>query len=268
MKEFIKKHWKDILLILFLIVVILLLKVNNNAKNEVERWQDNYHTAVDSVNVIKTKNNELIFERDNYKLNYDELDKQSQQKIKRLEKELDKQIKYISKLEGNVKIDTLLVKDSIYIKDNVTHINFDYTDEWFELSGTTLLNKDTTTIINNLYMNVPLTLGLTQENNKSSIFATTTNPYIAFTDITGTELNNTPKEFKHWRWDVCFGFDLQYGILNKTIDNTPYLETNLKYIFRNNMNIGVKAGIESQTNQYKTDISPYVGLHVGYGFYF
>ena len=86
MKEFFKKYWKDILLIVFLIVVILLLKVNNNTKEEAERWQDNYHTAVDSVNVIKTKNNELIFERDNYKLNYDELNKNQQNEIKRLEK--------------------------------------------------------------------------------------------------------------------------------------------------------------------------------------
>ena len=268
MKKFIKKHWKDILLIVFLIVVILLLKVNNNTKEEAERWQDNYHTAVDSVNVIKTKNNELIFERDNYKLNYDELDKQSQQEIRQLENELNKQIKYISKLEGNVKIDTLLVKDSIYIKDNVTHVSFDYTDEWFKLNGVTVLNKDTTTIINNLYMNVPLTLGLTQEDNKSSIFVTSSNPYVTFTNIEGVNLINSRKEFKHWRWNVQFGFDFQYGILNKTLDNTPYLETGLEYVFRNNMNIGVKVGIESQTNQYKTDISPYVGLHVGYGFYF
>lgn len=268
MKEFFKKYWKDILLIVFLIVIILLLKVNNNTKEEVERWQDNYHTAVDSVNVIKTKNNELIFERDNYKLNYDELDKQSQQKVRQLENELDKQIKYISKLEGNVKIDTLLVKDSIYIKDNMTHVGFDYTDEWLKLSGTTLLDKDTTTTINNLHMNVPLTLGLTQDGNKSSIFVSTNNPYITFSNIEGAELSNTPQSFKHWRWNVQFGFDFQYGILNKTLDNTPYVETGLEYVFRNNMNIGVKAGIESQTNQYKTDISPYVGLHIGYGFYF
>jgi hypothetical protein len=268
MKEFIKKYWKDILLIVFLIVVVLLLKVNNNTKNEVERWQGNYHTAIDSVNVIKAKNDELIYERDNFRLNYEELDKQSQQEIKKLEKELNKQITYISKLEANIKIDTLIIKDSVYVKDNITHINFNYMDEWFKLSGVTSLGKDTTTTINNLNMNVPLTLGLTQKDNKSSIFATTTNPYITFTDINGTELNNTPKEFKHWRWSVGFGFNLQYGILNKTIDNTPYLETGIEYIFKNNINAGAKIGIESQTNQFKTDISPYVGLYVGYGISF
>lgn len=272
MKEFIKKYWKDILLIVFLIVflivVVSLLKINNGIKDESERWRDNYYTAIDSVNVIKTKNNELIYERDNFRLNYEELNKQSQQEIKKLENELNKQITYVSKLEANIKIDTLIIKDSVYIKDNVTHINFNYMDKWLKLSGATSLGEDTITSINNINMNVPLTLGLTQKDNKSSIFVTTTNPYITFTDITGAELNNTPKEFKHWRWSVGFGFNLQYGILNKTIDNTPYLETGIEYIFKNNINAGAKIGIESQTNQFKTDISPYVGLYVGYGISF
>jgi uncharacterized lipoprotein YehR (DUF1307 family) len=225
MKEFIKKYWKDILLIVFLIVVVLLLKVNNNTKNEVERWQGNYHTAIDSVNVIKTKNDELIYERDNFRLNYEELDKQSQQEIKKLEKELNKQITYISKLEANIKIDTLIIKDSVYINDGVTHIAFNYKDDWFKISGSTILDNDTTTSINNIHMLVPLTLGLSQDDNISSIFVTTENPYVSFTNIEGTDLSNTPQSFKHWRWSAKFGFDFQYGILNKTLDNSPYIET-------------------------------------------
>lgn len=262
------KYWKECTIIGLIIILVVMIFTLQHKGQETERWENNYHTAIDSVNVIKTKNDELIYERDNFRLNYEELDKQSQQEIKKLEKELNKQITYISKLEANIKIDTLIIKDSVYIKDNVTHINFNYMDEWFKLSGVTSLGKDTTTTINNINMNVPLTLGLTQKDNKSSIFATTTNPYITFTDITGTELNNTPKEFKYWRWSVGFGFNLQYGILNKIIDNTPYLETGIEYIFKNNINAGAKIGIESQTNQFKTDISPYVGLYVGYGINF
>ena len=268
MKEFFKKYWREVVLILLLISTLTLITTNYNSNNEKMRWEDNYYTAIDSVNVIQTRNNELIYERDNFKLNYEELDKASKQKIRQLENELDKQIKYISELNGNIKVDTLIIKDSVYTKDGVTNIQFKYNDEWFELSGTTLLDKDTTTTINNLYMNVPLVLGLTQDGNKSSIFVNTNNPYVTFSNIEGAELSNTPQSFKHWRWNVQFGFDFQYGILNKTLDNTPYIETGLEYIFRNNINIGVKAGIESQTNQYKTDISPYVGAYVGYGISF
>ena len=264
MKAFIKKYWKEILLVVLFGVIILLLWLNRNSNQESQRWEDNYYTAIDSVRVIKTKSNNLIYERDNYRLSYDELNKQTQKKIKELENELDKQIKYISKLEGNINIDTLIIKDSIYVSDNITHIVFDYSDDWFKMNGTTRLGQDTTTTINNMNMDVPLTLGLTQDGNKSSIFVKTDNPYVTFSKIEGVDLSNTPKEFKHWRWNVQFGFDFQYGIINKTFDNTPYIETRILYIFKNNMNIGIKAGIESQTNQYKTDVSPYVGVHIGY----
>ena len=263
MKKFIKKYWREILLVVLLIISLLFIALNWNSNKERQRWENNYYVAMDSVNIIRTKNNTLIFERDNFKLDYDELDKQSQQKIKELEKEINKQINYISKLEGNIKIDTLIIKDSVYVSDDVTHIIFDYSDDWFKINGVTLLSQDTTTTINNLYMDVPLVLGLTKDNN--SIFVTTNNPYVSFSSITGTDLANTPQSFKHWRWDVKFGFDFQYGLINKTLDNTPYIETGLEYIFRNNMNIGVNVGIESQTNQFKTDISPYVGLYIGYG---
>ena len=268
METFIKKYWKEVLLVVLLISTLTLITLNSISNDEQQRWKDNYYTAIDSVNVIQTKNNELIYERDNFKLNYDELDKQSQRKIKELERELDKQIKYISELKGNINIDTLIIKDSVYVSDDITHIIFNYSDDWFKVNGTTLLGQDTITTINNIYMDVPLTLGLTQDGNKSSIFVNTKNPYVTFSNIEGTDLSNTPTSFKHWRWKIQFGFDFQYGILSKTFDNTPYIETGLEYIFKNNMNIGVKAGIESQTNQFKTDISPYVGLYMGYGINF
>ena len=99
-------------MILLLISTLILITLNHNSNNEKMRWEDNYYTAIDSVNVIQTRNNELIYERDNFKLNYEELDKVSKQKIRQLENEFDKQIKYISELNGNIKVDTLIIKDS------------------------------------------------------------------------------------------------------------------------------------------------------------
>ena len=124
METFIKKYWKEVLLVVLLISTLTLITLNSISNDEQQRWKDNYYTAIDSVNVIQTKNNELIYERDNFKLNYDELDKQSQRKIKELERELDKQIKYISELKGNINIDTLIIKDSVYVSDDITHIIF------------------------------------------------------------------------------------------------------------------------------------------------
>lgn len=268
MKEFFKKYWRELVMVLFLIVIIILTITNGNVKEEKNRWENNYYTAIDSINVITTKNNELIYERDNYKLEYNELNKKQQDKVKELERELKKQINYISKLEGNVKIDTVIIKDSVYIKDNITYIDFKYCDDWFKIHGITKLDKDTTTTINNLYMDVPLVLGMTQKGDLNSIFVTTPNPYITFSNIEGAELNNTPKSFKHWVWTAEFGVDIQYGLLHNNLDAVPRIQTDIKYIFRNNINVGARIGLNTQTSTLKTDIFPYAGLYVGYGIRF
>ena len=268
MKEFFKKYWRELVMALFLIAIIILTITNGSIKEEKDRWESNYYTSIDSINIITTKNNELIYERDNYRLNYDELNKTQQDRIKELEKELDKKIKYISILEGNIKIDTLIIKDSVYVYNNITHIIFDYRDNWFKINGTTKLDKDTTTTINSLYMDVPLTLGMTQKGDLSSIFVTTPNPYITFSSIEGAEINNTPKSFKHWVWTAEFGVDIQYGLLHNNLDAVPRIQTDIKYIFRNNINVGARIGLNTQTSTIKTDIFPYAGIYVGYGIRF
>lgn len=262
------KYWKECTIIGLIIILVIMIFTLRYKGQEAERWENNYYTSIDSINEIVTKNNELIYERDNYKLNYDELNKEQQKRIKELEKELNKKINYISKLEGNIKIDTLIIKDSTYVRDGVTNIIFDYRDDWFEINSITKLDRDTITTINNLYVNVPLTLGMTQEGNKSSVFVTTPNPYVTFSSIEGAELNNTPKSIKRWMWTAEIGMDIQYGLISRSMDVIPRIQTDIKYIFKNNVNIGARIGLNSQTSLNKVDISPYGGLYIGYGIRF
>lgn len=262
------KYWKESTIVGLIIILVIMIFNLQYKSQEAERWENNYYTSIDSITEIVTKNNELIYERDNYKLNYDELNKEQQKRIKELEKELNKKINYISELEGNIKIDTLIITDSVYVSDDITNIVFDYRDDWFEVNGVTKLDRDTTTTINRLYIDVPLTLGISQKDSKSSVFVTTPNPYVTFSKIEGTELNNTPKSFQHWMWTIEGGVDIQYGLLHKSLDAVPRLQTDLKYIFKNNINIGLRAGINVQTSTIKTDIYPYTGLYIGYGIRF
>lgn len=268
MKDFFKKYWKEISIVALLITIVILLTSIRTSNNEIQRWEDNYNIALDSVKIIKTRNNELLYERDLYKLNYEDLDKETQKKIKNLEKELDKSVKYISKLEGNIKIDTLIIKDSVWNNNDITYIGFSYNDTWTKISGVTILDKDTTTQLNSLYIDVPLTLSIAENNNKQSIIATSQNPYVYFSKIDGVILNNTPKSFKHWSFGVELNLLAQYGLLNKTLDIIPNIEANLVYLFKNNIYISGQIGLDVVSNIQKTDINPYIGLGVGYSINF
>ena len=159
------KYWKECTIVGLIIILVIMIFNLQYKGQEAERWENNYYTSIDSITEIVTKNNELIYERDNYKLNYDEFNKEQQKRIKELEKELNKKINYISELEGNIKIDTLIITDSVYVSDDITNIVFDYRDDWFEVNGVTKLDRDTTTTINRLYIDVPLTLGIAQKDS-------------------------------------------------------------------------------------------------------
>lgn len=264
MRDFFKKYWKEISIVTLLIIIVILLTSIRTSNNEIQRWEDNYNIALDSVKIIKTRNNELLYERDLYKLNYEDLDKETQKKIKNLEKELDKSVKYISKLEGNIKIDTLIIKDSVWNNNNITYIGFSYNDTWTKISGVTILDKDTITQLNSLYIDVPLTLSIMENNNKQSIIATSQNPYVSFSNIDGVILNNTPNSFKHWTLGAEMNLITQYNIFNKTLDVVPNIEVNLEYLFKNNIYINGQLGVDITTNIYKNDISPYIAIGLGY----
>jgi hypothetical protein len=66
-----------------------------------------------------------------------------------------------------------------------------------------------------------LTIGLT---NDYQIFATTPNPYIIFTDIEGSVIENSvlkPRK-KRFSWGVQFGFGTMYDIIDKDLSIGPY----------------------------------------------
>lgn len=267
MKEFFKNHWKEVLMIILFVIIILLVFANRNSSQETQRWKDNYYITQDSLNVVTTKNGELIYERDLYQLNYNELNEEYQKRVKELEKELNKSIKYISKIEGNIKIDTLVLRDSVWISDNITHVDFSYNDSWMKLKGSTILGKDTNTYLNSLYIDVPLVVSISDEKS-NSIFVTTENPYITFSSIEGVVLDKTPNDFKHWTWRALFGMDLNRALINNTTDIIPYIESDISYKFYNNVFVGGRIGLNVQTNIQRIDVCPYIGAFVGYSLNF
>jgi hypothetical protein len=265
MKEFLKKYWMEILLGILCILVIILGVSMKKMQDESQRWKDNYYVAIDSVKVVELKNGELAYERDLYKLNYDELNEEYKKKVKDLEKDLNTQIKIISDLKTNIRIDTLICRDSIYIKDDVTHIDFKYNDEWLTLNGTTILD-DTTTSINSIFIDVPLTLGI--GDNYDNLFITSPNPYVTISKIDGYHLNHTPKSFDHWDLRAGVNMRVQKNILSNSLDIIPAVNVDLRYLFKNNVYINAFTGIEFITSMQRNDIGCYIGIGGGYSFRF
>lgn len=203
--------WKDILLILLFLIVCGLSIYNVTTKNDLTKAENNIVAIQDTVKSYKLKNGELLYAQQGFLLEKAELEEYidiSKKTINELEKELDSKIALISKLEGNVRIDTLEVVDSIFINNDTLFNNFVYQDNWLYLNGLTkYYDNISNTTINIISMNAPITIGTTKDNQW---FVTSENPYITFTDIKGANLEKAKP--KRWSLGVQVGLGVIGGI--------------------------------------------------------
>lgn len=234
MKEWMKKNWgilvSILLNILFLIIGIILI---SHYKNNAAVSEHNYHTAIGEVELLTTKNGELIAERDSYVASVKDLEKLNiadKAEIKRLEKALDKNIEYIASLETEIRIRPE-VHDTVYVIGDTLKSRWGSHDEWYSLNGNTVVVDSTiTTTVDNLQMNVPLKVGLT---DSWSIFVKTDNPYVGFNSIEGAVLDKdlyTKKTSpRRWGLGINAGFGCGYDLIGKSFYTGPGIQVGVYY---------------------------------------
>ena len=192
----------------------------------------NLKAARGEIELLESKNNELIYSRDSYILQKNDLELQlgiTKKEVKELEKKLNGTLTYISELEGKIVIKEIVtVRDSIIYKTpNNALSHFRYNDKWVTINGTNDIffenNKirEITTVLDSLSMGVDLQVGLV---NNNKIFVKTDNPYITFNSIEGAYLDKKISNTKRvkFTWGFQVGFGVNYGLVNKAVDVGPY----------------------------------------------
>lgn len=219
--------------LLFLGIIIHLqsqYRYNNNIN------ENNIIALQDSLKEIELKNGEIIYEKQSLILEKNQLEEQfelSKKELKNIEHKLQSSLDYIAELTGHIEVEqNIIIKDSIvYINDSITNYEFSYKDNWLSLNGITQTKHNQAfTNINNIYIPVPITIGLTEDKK---VFVKTTNPYLTFTNVNSAAITKTilnPKP-KHWNIGIGTGIGAQYGLINKTIDVGPYIGLNMSYGF-------------------------------------
>ena len=214
------------------IFLIILSCVWGYYSRELNTSEQNLKAAQGELVETKLKNGDLLVSRDSYIATINDLEQivdLNKKEIKELQRKLDSNIAYISKIESNTRIEYVeVIKDSIiYVNDNPNDIitKFHYADEWLSLNGVNNIqigeNFNYTTTINEINMKTPLTVGLTDDYQ---IFVTTPNPYVNFSDINGAVIDKSklyPKK-KRFSWGLQFGVGAMYDIIHNDVAVGPY----------------------------------------------
>lgn len=205
--------------------------------DDINRLDQNLKASKSQIEQLELKNGDLISSRDLYIAKESELTSIldiTKQEVKDLKKKLGSSLTYISDIQSKIEFDTIeVIKDSIiYISPNSIKNKFEYTDEWVNIGGESIMDlKDSVsqTSINKLDINVPLRTGLT-DNYK--IFIQSDNPYINFTSIEGAVLDKSKLNKKQrWSHGISLGVGVQYGIIGKRFDVGPQIGYSLHFNF-------------------------------------
>lgn len=212
-------------------IFIIIIVIGWNYYNDrLETTTQNLIAYKGQLSEVELQNKNLLVAKDSYIATINDLEEQldiTKKEAKEIQRQLDSKIAYIAKIEQSVKIEYVeVVKDSlIYINNQHAIAKFHYNDEWMRFDGENEFrfgnNFDYTTRVQNINITAPLTIGLT---NDYQIFVTTPNPYITFTDIEGSVIENSilrPRK-KRFNWGLQFGFGTTYDIIEKDLAIGPY----------------------------------------------
>lgn len=197
---------------LMVVAIVCLIMHSCNLKTKIDTEEQNLKAMRDTIHNVRMENDELLQYKSAYLIttkDYEEYIGMSEGRIKELERALKGKIDEIALLKGNVRIDTLLCHDSVYIKDDSVFITFRYGDEWMTLAGSTKMeNNIACTIIDSVRIDVPLTLGYTDKND---FFVTSENPYVSFSSINSARSPKSDKTHKSIGLQVGLGLVGGYG---------------------------------------------------------
>lgn len=212
-------------------VFIIIIAFGWNYYNErLETTTQNLIAYKGQLEEVELQNKNLLVSKDSYIATINDLEEQldiTKKEAREIQRQLNSKIAYIAKIEQSVKVEYVeVIKDSIvYVNNQHAIAKFHYNDDWMRFDGENEFqfgnNFDYITRVKNISITAPLTIGLT---NDYQVFVTTPNPYITFTDIEGSVIENSvlkPRK-KRFSWGVQFGFGTMYDIIDKDLSIGPY----------------------------------------------
>ena len=234
MKEFLKKNWKTITIIILLLLLGGLIWSLVKSNRESNAWEHNYHAMQDSVHYYEAKNGELIAYRDALILDKKELQNylnMSKDEIRELEKALQGALAMAGQIHTVIRYDTIKMTDSIYYVDDSIFSKFKYDDQWTKLSGTTVITDSLTkssTSIEYIDIYTKLKIGMT---DSYKFYATSDNPHLTITNIESAVIdeNMFKQDRKKWGLSVYVGVGANYGLIKKSFDLGPSVGVALTY---------------------------------------
>lgn len=224
------------IIIILAISLFITMWYGVNKNNNLIIANNNINALKDSVTCYRLKNEELMHCTTSLIIEKQELDEYldiTKKEVKDLEKKLNSQLLYISKLEGSSTIDTIYIQNTTTYDSLLCYrYSFIEQNQYYKIAGYTDVDSNhiaLTTITENS-MNLNLKVGVSED---WKIFVTTDNPYVTFNNINGALLDPNmflkQQEKKRFSIGIQCGFGAHYGLMRQQFDYGPYIGLGLEF---------------------------------------
>lgn len=220
-----------------IMLVCIIIFVSKCSSTKIQDLQQNINAYKTQIELVEIENSKLIATKESLILSEREVREEleiSRAEFRALEKKLNDNIAYISKLESEVNNkDTIWMKaDTIYINNNTIYKHFSWNDQWNHIDATVFGNsiEKSQLSINSFSIKVPLEVGLTDDYK---LWAISENPNVEFVDIKGSVIQNSNIDDRKLRFRHGFhvGFGFHYGLFGRNWDFGPQVGYSLQLNF-------------------------------------
>jgi hypothetical protein len=232
MTNFIKKFWREELIIILVILCYISFRACSDNKKEAERWSHNTEAALDSVRYYQTKSGEIYAEKLAYIA--------TQKELEDINKELYDEVTSLNKKLLTGTKSKILIKDTIKLPGDTIYIDKTLNYQLFDIpvQDSTILGKMTLELHYKEFLkpksfdytiNLPVSVYLTKDY---SVLLKSRNNVI-FTDVQSfidPSITNKPViDKKRWSFGIQTGLGIQYDVVKKDFGVGGYMGVGVTY---------------------------------------
>lgn len=239
-KSLLKKffsNWKNILILLLICAVAVLYFINKSSAKKIQDLEAEKVELVDTLFDYKNKANEYYLAKETYITDLANLKKINQDLAAEVKKLKDNPI-VVTKIEYETKIDSIKVKDTLYVGQNNYTAMFDYSDDWAKINGYTffdVLQNDAYTTIDQVSFKGNFYFDLIEKNKKLYSIARTDNPYVQInnieTAIVSPDNSKVLKNYFRRPWGIMVGVGPSVVLVDNTVKICPAIQVTIGYKF-------------------------------------
>lgn len=242
-KEFFKKNWKNVLIIILLLLLGIYFISNSYLKNALSKSKEDLDKANKELVISKNKADELYASTQGFIISQKDLKKENRELYDEIKKYKSHPI-VINKVTTETKLDTVYLTNNVVKDKNKFTSNWSFNKQFGDSANVEILGYSSIQLdsllnvikdhseLTKLSIKSKMYVGLNEKDGKLEIYARSTNPLINISSLDGYMIDPQKSEVLKKVYKprkLSIGLQAGYGLSLGNTKLVPYIGIGLNY---------------------------------------